>query len=1286
MRKLGLALTVLFLLVAAAGTYLALRPSEETAPSVELRDGSEADGPSSVAPSLLAAGRRAGGPEAPNGAYTIPGRVVDPVGAPAAGVRVTATRTGPAYDPEDPARWTPTYGAAAARKRFDALTTPVVGEPKADGETVSDAEGRFSVTVKEPGSYQMRAIPSAPRVGSAASATVLARRSADPVWLRVGPGVVLAGRVVDAGDRPVAGAAVGGAWRTKEGLASTSVFAVETAPDGTFRWDAVPEGTCSASVTVPERGTYSGFETPSPRADPWVLRLPPVSAIRGRVTDSGGAGIADVDLVVSLRRPAAPSAQGSSELKGRSGRDGAYRIEGAPAGVVGSVWLLPSDAHLAEVQAPPLATWSGAEVKAGEDLALDLVLSKGAAVEVTVVGEDGVPLEGAEVTALGAATGARSAARPAPSKATDREGHARIDGLALGRYVLHVRHATHYLRELEQAPRGYEMTPEGFPITPGPPASLLIVLAKEGDVARKTLRLTRGLAVTGRVTGPDGAPVSEARVSRAGAEGGQAIWQWGVAWDGAIAAGVPTDAEGRFRLDALPPTEALVLVAKKAPLVGTQSEPVRLAAGTPPPEVSLVMAVGASLSGTVLDAEGKAALGVSIAWWGGDGVTWSNGNGTCDEAGAFRLDGLPTGTLSLTVSTVAGLSKQAPVTPPLKAGEQRAGFVVRLGRPARVSGTTVDADGAPVSGVQVHAASTADGTSQGHAVSQSDGTFVIPAMPEGPLTIQATEVGEDGMGIPSANSAVSARAPAEGVKLVVARRPRTRVLARIVGPDGAPIPLCTVGPASPMGNEVRYPGAGGGEDVVGGLLRREFPRARPIHLTVRGARDADGVPMNLRPKTFSVTTDAEIEVRLDVGREIVGLVVDPDGRGVPGVTVSGGGCADDSAADGTFRLRGLAPDLEVTLAAQVPSGWIRPEPRRLRATETSVTLALTRGLAIAGKVIGSDGEPCTQCFLQVQSGATMQSAQVGAGGRFRIEGLSPGAVVDLMAMAWNVNGGGQRSTVVKAVRAGTEDLIVRFERGVDIEGLVVDAQGQPATQGWVMAQPLADEGGPAGGANGVIRSDGHFTIEGLRPGPYQLSAQADGSANATLRVDAPARDVRLVLPLRVKLTGRLLGSGDRSGFRVNAYTSLPGAPAVRASQRVGGGRTDADGAFTFDVTGEGPFELFAWKNEDDRWARVTDVRLGGPNPTLTLEVGLTVEGVLEAADGGPLPDGVWVIASAKDGRFSQRVTPGANGAFRVRGLPPGTYMLMCGREGAASATPVEVEAGSAGHRLKLPEK
>ena len=288
-----------------------------------------------------------------------------------------------------------------------------------------------------------------------------------------------------------------------------------TAADGTFAWEAVPAGTCSASVDLPGRGTFRGLTTSSPRPDPWVVRLPATCTLRGRVTDSTGAGIADVDLLVTTGGSSSEWVGVASELKGRSGPDGAYRIEGACPGPVRRVFLLPPGAHLAEEQTPQTAPWSFVQAKARQ--------RSGARPRAVPGGCHRSDRRWAKRGSLSTAprsprtrrapdVGVRRAR--ARDRAHGREGRARIEGLALEKHLVHVRHATHYLPEFERAPRRLALAPDGHLRDRLPPAAMVVVLAKEGEVAQKTLRLARGVSVAGRVTGPDGTPVPGATVAR----------------------------------------------------------------------------------------------------------------------------------------------------------------------------------------------------------------------------------------------------------------------------------------------------------------------------------------------------------------------------------------------------------------------------------------------------------------------------------------------------------------------------------------------------------------------------------------------------------------------------------------------------------------------------------------------------------------------------------------------------------------------------------------------------
>ena len=129
-------------------------------------------------------------PEAP---YELVGRVFDMEGTPLALVRVTATRTGPAHDPDEPGPSTWRTGAERARKRLAAMDAPVAADPVPDAEGRSGAEGAFSIRVKEPGTYTLRALPVAPKVGARWSGPVLEGKPPAPIWLHVADGAPLDG-------------------------------------------------------------------------------------------------------------------------------------------------------------------------------------------------------------------------------------------------------------------------------------------------------------------------------------------------------------------------------------------------------------------------------------------------------------------------------------------------------------------------------------------------------------------------------------------------------------------------------------------------------------------------------------------------------------------------------------------------------------------------------------------------------------------------------------------------------------------------------------------------------------------------------------------------------------------------------------------------------------------------------------------------------------------------------------------------------------------------------------
>jgi hypothetical protein len=221
----------------------------------------------------------------------------------------------------------------------------------------------------------------------------------------------------------------------------------------------------------------------------------------------------------------------------------------------------------------------------------------------------------------------------------------------------------------------------------------------------------------------------------------------------------------------------------------------------------------------------------------------------------------------------------------------------------------------------------------------------------------------------------------------------------------------------------------------------------------------------------------------------------------------------------------------------------------------------------------------------------------------------------------------------------------------------------------------------SGGAN--TDEQGRFTVGGLEPGTQIVRAQTwSGTQRQSLpvRAEAGARDVRLVFPATVKLNGRITGDGDRSGFQV--MVRLPGPISMDGSTQVGRAQSMADGTFSADVPIDTLLDVAVMKSNDDRWGLVTGVRGGGAEVSVRVEVGKTIEGTLEDADGNPVTQNSWLIA-VSDAWMSWG-SPDATGKFKIRALAPGRYKLRVQNgNGSKNAATVEADAGATGVRFRL---
>jgi protocatechuate 3,4-dioxygenase beta subunit len=391
-----------------------------------------------------------------------------------------------------------------------------------------------------------------------------------------------------------------------------------------------------------------------------------------------------------------------------------------------------------------------------------------------------------------------------------------------------------------------------------------------------------------------------------------------------------------------------------------------------------------------------------------------------------------------------------------------------------------------------------------------------------------------------------------------------------------------------------------------------------------------------------------------------------------------------AAADGRFSLGLLAPGLyELAVVAagharlEVPVIEVAPDSGELDLG----TLQLEAGEELAGRVVDVDGGPVEGARV-VRPGGGREEVTSGADGRFVVDGLDAGRPVDL----W-VECRGFTSKEVAGVPVPAErPLVIELERAAALEGRVVDASGSPVPGASVSVRPAGETFGGSAEAEGD--EDGRFVVEGVTAGRIVILARAEG--HATQRLDdvvvAPGerrRGLRLVLERGATLAGRVASpEGDPvHGAMVWAQPTEGSAGAGLQ----GDGRGDrTDGAGRYRVTGvtSGEVEVTVIHPDYVRAVQETSLPEGGDSVLdFRLQRGHDVAGWVVDEVGAPVAAAHLQVESALGSSVSD-----PDGAFVLRGVPPGMWRLSAEKEGYAEAEPqrrIEVAGPVSGLQVRL---
>ncbi|MCD6361270.1 MAG: carboxypeptidase regulatory-like domain-containing protein, partial [Armatimonadetes bacterium] len=714
-------------------------------------------------------------------------------------------------------------------------------------------------------------------------------------------------------------------------------------------------------------------------------RLPPGKAVEIELALRPGGGVSGT-VVTQEGRPV-PGARIAlpNGLSATSDTQGRFTIEGIGSG--------PQE--LAVIAKGMASKTQTANVETGRMTEMTVTLARGWSLRGTITNEQGESVEGATV-------------RLRPSRAMTYYGYG-----PYGPYDM-----MWYMRPISSDEQGrFELTGLSYTESPG------TLAIEHPDYARHTIRdlapppegtdaltldvtLDKGLAIAGKVIGPDGGPVVAAKV----------IFRGGSSW-----ARTTTDANGRFMLD------KIISGAPGHVVVQAESLAPQARAATPGrdeamPWLDFVMEPGHTARGRVIDWEGKPIAGarvtpMAVLPGGPGGISVSQTTGT-DRDGAFLLASLPADGVTVDVSfngrTVAN-------NVPLKIDDVT---TIVLQPPGVIRGRVVDADtGEPVTSFRVQVDYTRMGRAEGEV-----GPLEIPEGWYGSGREIHSPAGEFEIGDLTRNAGYALTVSAEGYgptrvkKVLAAPRddPKWPVVIKlgqgvtiagiVTDPDGGPIEGAEV---LLINSRLSYNG------VDLSALDRLAQRAGAVQTTMTDAQGSFEFAGLSEDERFAVVVDhgdfaiycaprASADEALDVRLEEPGsLVGSAAGLGdIPlagaAVHVTGSGVTWsrlDVRADGSFEVTRLpGGTYRASLLSRAgASDYLRP--RRTETVtvkggeQTRLDFAAAGGVTVSGRVL-LRGEPLANASVSLRwtspAGAASASDVTGADGEFHLYAVPPG--------------------------------------------------------------------------------------------------------------------------------------------------------------------------------------------------------------------------------------------------------------------------------------------------------
>jgi len=1041
-----------------------------------------------------------------------------------------------------------------------------------------------------------------------------------------------------------------------------------TGADGSLRVAVPAPDTLRAEILAPDGRRADGDvgaaqKDPKKKEEPRRFTLPRLVPLSGRLIDGEtrkgitGGWVYRTENVWSA---VASDATGAYTL---------YVPEGRGVQITaGATGYMPPDAVSARGEGP-------------DGIGPTIALLPAAAIEGKVLDAAGAPVASAtlkleEKRAGGNRIMIRAGAPPEPSATTSSRGIFRLSGV--------------------NPSKAYDLTARAEGLASA--STEILDLTARKVVRGVSLVLEEGLRVTGRALDTSGKPIRDVEVTvRSAQKPGRS---------GVIVLGGPqekppvayTDDEGRFAARGLS-AGAYELALRRTGFARKVLPPVEVKPGPDPATVGdVVLDPGERVQGRVIDPQGRPIEGVAVAVEEADqnpmmtmggprlGATRTESDGVTGPDGWFTVPDLRRGqALGLALSRTGYLAtREAGVTPPTVEPLQ-----VTMYPSSKIKGVVLDDRGAPIPGADITLQRSKTGGGGGaifkfisreNATSDDGGQFVFDGVEPGTVSLSAKASGwqeakREALEVPRGDDLT-------GVEMRLA--PGAVIVGRVLTPDGRPAVGAEVGIVSDQPEMVRFSGTptdGDGRFRLEGVAPGRASVEASHERYVRAVRDVDAKP--------GVNT---VELQLEGGTEVRGVVVDAAGAPVPGAWVhlsqrgSDWGFHDaTSGADGSFTLTGVSEgDYSATAGRAGYAAAGDPTAVSVRGEPVGdVRIKLDRGAILRGKITGLDAASFSKVDVRavLPGMESMTTGSVDAEGNYRLEDLSAGS----WRVVASLRSTGEQARGEVAIEPGSTEaqLDLEFGKGLRLTGRIVRGSA-----------PVAEANLFLRGTNveyvtsSRSERDGNFVVGGLKPGTYKLEVRQweTGLAYEETIDVATSREIVIEIP-SARIAGVVVDAGDGEPIPgVTVTLAAPGAadePSFLGERRV---TTDLDGKFRLEDLADGEWRLSASGRGYAAASQSVSVQSGrGPEAlrlTLQATEGLTLQVRLPS---GRAPREVQAAVLDPEGRALARGTyaTGEGGTVRLSTVPSGTWDVLVAAGGAGTAA-LQAAAPGAAVPVQLP--